>query len=679
MKMSEFELLSILTAAEQDAAIYNGEFSALNTRLYKDYMQDLYGDEVTDQSQVISPDVQDVVESDMPSLARIFLGSRQPVVFEANNEQDEQEVEEKNNYVNWLIMEQPNSYQTLFAWMKEAEIQKNSVVKYYVEDERKTEETNYEGVDENELSEIYNSFTNTVEVTGQSQDENGYNITFKEMKGRQEIRIVNVPTDQFLITKNAPSIDRAELVGDKVTKTRGQLLAEGYERSLVDGLPALNEENEQKIRRDQEQGGGDSNINNWASEKVELKDLYVLVDFDGDGIAERRHILKSGNHILVNEAFDHVPYASLSCVMMPHQAIGRSRAELTQQTQRVKSVILRQTLDNMYMVNHPRNVVHPDVNIDDMLNVRPNGLVRMKKNTVVPPQGAVMPLITPYVGDKSLQVLQYLDHVRAQSTGTLMASQGLDGDAIKEETATRFSGVQEDAQAKIELVARNFAEIGFRKLYEGIAWIVKHYQDSEAEIKVLGKPMTINPSNWKHDHYVTCKVGTGAADNDKLLQNMQGVFALQSQLEQKGSPMVDQVKFYNTLAEITKGLGLKQPDPYFNNPEIEESMLQAENEILKRTVEQLQQLTQGNPLAEAETIKQQAFLTKAQSDAQLKAVELQEKVRQFDDKLEQQAKEHDQELAMKLTELETKVGEQLDKEAQSNMLVFDPDSGEFVQ
>ncbi len=53
--------------------------------------------------------------------------------------------------------------------------------------------------------------------------------------------------------------------------------------------------------------------------------------------------------------------------------------------------------------------------------------------------------------------------------------------AIANETATRFNGVREDAKAKIELVARTFAETGWKKLYEGVAWLVSKYQNDAEE------------------------------------------------------------------------------------------------------------------------------------------------------------------------------------------------------
>lgn len=391
---------------------------------------------------------------------------------------------------------------------------------------------------------------------------------------------------------------------------------------------------------------------------VEITDLYVMVDYDQDGVAERRHILKSGNHILINEAFDHVPYASLSCLLMPHKAIGRSRAELTQQTQRVKTVLMRQTLDNMYAVNRPRNVLHPDVNIDDYLQIRPNGAVRLKSKTQVNPANAVVPLVVPPMMQQSLQVVQYMDSVRAQSTGTYLASQGLDADSIAKETATRFMGVQEKGDEKIELVARTMAETGWRKLYEGVAWMVSHFQDEETEIFVLGESLKINPSGWRYEHFVSSKVGLGAGSPEKMVESMQGILGIQQQLQATGSPMVDQVKLYNTLDDIIKGLGLKQTNQFFNNPEKPEQLLLAENEILKAQLLQTQQLLEQsqNPLAEAETIKAQARLIEAQGKGGLEAAKIAENARQFNIKTAQDAKQHQDDLVFDLTKLEVDSG-----------------------
>ena len=85
MAMTERELLRIINQAEREAVLHNGEYMALNERFLKRYLGDLQGDEVEGQSQVISTDCFDVVESDMPAHARTFLGSNNILEFNAVN------------------------------------------------------------------------------------------------------------------------------------------------------------------------------------------------------------------------------------------------------------------------------------------------------------------------------------------------------------------------------------------------------------------------------------------------------------------------------------------------------------------------------------------------------------------------------------------------------------------
>ena len=470
MKMSDSELVALLSQAEEDAATYNGEFSADNTKFLSAYLGEKTGEfsSIPNQSSVVSTDIADVVEADMPSLARIFLGSGDVVTFQPNTESEIeiQEAEEKTKYVNWIVRSQPESFNIIHNWLKDAEIQKNGVVKYFIEEQKEVEQVEYDNVDAQEIQAIIESLKGSkvdrvkVEIEEQEEseiigDEPNQNATF-EIKFRvttekQKVCILNIPPESFLITRNARSIEDAELVGDRVRKTRGELLSEGFDRELIDQLSTVDEADDRNSNldsvRNRDQGGSnyDTNINNWASENVEISDLYVKVDFDGDGIAERRHVMISGNKVLVNEYFNHVPYASLSAILMPHKAIGRSRAEITYPYQLQKTALQRGINDNIYMVNNPRNVVHPDVDLDDMLTVRTNGIVRMDEDTNILPGNAVFPLQIPYIGQQALQVIQYVDSTRAQTTGSLMSNQGLDADKLNQETATRFNGVKDSS------------------------------------------------------------------------------------------------------------------------------------------------------------------------------------------------------------------------------------------
>jgi len=261
-----------------------------------------------------------------------------------------------------------------------------------------------------------------------------------------------------------------------------------------------------------------------------------------------------------------------------------------------------------------------------------------------------------------------------------MANQGLEADKLNQETATRFNGVKDSSDAKIELIARNYGETGFRKLYEGIAWLVSRYQNTETEFRVLGKALTVNPKAWKYSHYVQSNVGLGAGDNEKSLETLQGIYGIQQSLIQQGSTLADEQDIYNTLSRIVEGAGFPRVSEFFNDPEENTETLKAENEILNKMVVQLQEQAAAmqNPLAEAEQIKQEAFLVKAQSDAQIKVAQLQSDNEQFQAKLVADSKKASEDLALKLTELELKAGQDLNGAMQDNMLVFDPATGDFV-
>jgi len=686
-KMTESELIALLSQAEEDAATYNGEFSKENTKYLSAYLGEKTGEfsSIPNQSSVVSTDIADVIEADMPSLARIFLGSGDVVTFQPNTESEIeiQEAEEKTKYINWIVRSQPESFNIIHNWLKDAEIQKNGVVKYFIDEQKEVEVVEYEGVDAEEISQIIESLKGSKvdkvkvevaeqeesEIIGEVPPENAtFNIKFRVTTERQKVCILNIPPESFLITRNANSIDDAELVGDKVRKTRGELLSEGFKRELIDQLSTVDEKDNRNSNidavRNRDQGGAnhDTTINDWASQNVEISDLYVKIDFDGDGIAERRHVMMSGNKVLVNEYFNHVPYASLSAILMPHKAIGRSRAEITYPYQLQKTALQRGMNDNIYMVNNPRNVVHPDVDLDDMLTVRTNGIIRMDEDTQVMPGNSVFPLSIPYIGQQALQVIQYVDSTRAQATGSLMANQGLDADKLNQETATRFTGVKDSSDAKIELIARNYGETGFRKLYEGIAWLVSRYQNTETEFRVLGKALTVNPKGWKYSHYVQSNVGLGAGDNEKSLEVLQGIYALQQSQIQQGSTLSDESKAYNTLGRMVEGAGFPRVNEFFNDPSEPNETLKAENEILNKMVVQLQeaqkmqadQITQLQALSEVEVIKAQSKAQADDKNAALGIAKLQEDARQFNITAGQKSAKQSEDVALDLTEKELK-------------------------
>ena len=660
MKMTEAEYISKVIAADIGAVTYAHALKVVN-----DEVEDFYNcspwREQDGHSSVISTDVQDVVESDMPSLVEVFLGSNDILTFEANtaNEMEVLEAEQKTAYVSWIIKHQKDSFKLIHDWIKTAEVKKFSVLRYDWVEEKKATKKKFSGLSQaeyfNQLQEwIKGDERNDTDITITKQEEtdDGWTLEANIKTTVKSVKIIPIPTDNFRISRNAKTKDDAEIVGDDTLLSRGELIAAGFDKEKVMKLPASGTRTNGNASV--QNHNQNSDVDDPASELIVVSTRCIKIDRDGDGIAERRKVIFADTTILSDEPFDHVNYALLSTILMPNEAIGKSRGEITVKTQEVKTVLVRGMVDNTYRVNAGRVVVNSlTTNVDDLLTQRASGIVRTKGDV----RQAVAQLETPYVADKTLQVVQYIDFAKAQRTGTLMASQGLNSDTLSNETATRTNAVGNEGKAKIKLVARVLAETGMKDLYEGIAWTVSHYQDDETEIMVLGSAMTVDPTKWKQDQYIIPNVGLAAGDEDDVITNMSGLLQIHAQLKAQQSPLTDDKKVYNITKAITKAMKLRKISDYFNDPEIPEQVLLAQNEQLMTLAEQqkaaLEQL-QNNPLAEAELVKREGDIAIAQGKLQLDAAKLAENQRQFDEGTNQTNIDRIAQLEKQYVELELK-------------------------
>ena len=119
---------------------------------------------------------------------------------------------------------------------------------------------------------------------------------------------------------------------------------------------------------------------------------------------------------------------------------------------------------------------------------------------------------------------------------------------------------------------------------------------------------------------------------------------------------------------MVEGIGFPRVNEFFNDPDEPAETVKAENEILNKMVVQLQEQLQSlqNPLAEAEQIKAQAFLTKAQATQDLDIAKLKSDNAQFVAKLESDNKKASEDLALKLTDLELKYNKDLNAQLTDN-------------
>jgi len=259
---------------------------------------------------------------------------------------------------------------------------------------------------------------------------------------------------------------------------------------------------------------------------------------------------------------------------MPHRFYGRSISELVEDVQLMKSTVMRQLLDNMYLTNNNRVAVMDGmVNMDDLLTTRPGGIVRTKQ----PPNQVMQPLQAQPISQQAFPLLNYLDSVREARTGVSKEAQGLSPDTLNAKTATGVNALMQQTQMRSELIARVFAETGVKILFKKIFELMVKYQDKEKIIMMSNQYIPVRPTEWKDRFNISIVVGLGTGSKEQQTIMLNSILERQLQAFQlqggKEMPMVNLKNMYNTLTKMIENAGLKNVETYFVDPEVGKQMM----------------------------------------------------------------------------------------------------------
>ena len=627
--MDDYKLNSIVSSEITDALNhFDSEFSQERIRAMDFYLGEPFGNEVEGRSSVVSTEVADTVEAIMPNLMRVFTANDKYVRFSARTAEDMERAEQVSDYVNYIINHDNEGYKILYNWFKDALLFRLGVVKYFYEEEENVTEEEYNGLDENELAVLLaNPDVEVVEqqetvINSYMEDdgtvvplESSYDLSVRVTERKGKIKVINVPPEEFLVNRRATNLEDAYFVAHRTTMTVSDLVAMGYDREEVEkyaGVSDMDVDEERTNRFQDLEASTGTDAADPTLREVIYYECIMKVDYDGDGIAERRRICAIGNegtHILHNEPFDHVPFAVVSPVLMPHRLIGRSIYDMTEDLQVIKSTLMRQYLDSVYTSTLPRMVaVEGQVNLDDLLEGTAGGIIRARQ------PGMVQAITGTPVGGEVRPLMDYLDNIKEQRTGMSKASQGLDANALQSTTASAISATVRGAQVKLESYARTMAETGVKSLFKGILHLVTKYDNKPRIVRLRNNFVPIDPREWTSEYDVVVQVGLGTADDEQKIAFLTQIAAKQEQiLMQLGpnNPVVSMSQYVNTLRSIAEIGGFKDADQFFASPQ----------QIQMQQQQQQQQPPQPDPAIAMKQQQMEAELAlkreKMQADIQL--------------------------------------------------------------
>jgi len=645
IEVEDSELSAIVASEIRSAQMFDQSKRTLAIEYQRGEMNDLparvNGSSQTDRTFA------DALAWTLPGTVRVFTASDQMVQFEATQSGGEQGAEEASEYTNYSFFRENDGYRILYNATYDSLLMGNGAAcSYWCPEEAKTKLFKDKTAEELAVL-LEEGWTGTgvepkpgaprmVETDMGPMEEPTYTVRLQMVTKRGQIKDMTLKPENLLLNSTATQIGERFSAYLHDDKTRSDLMdmadEYGWDKEEIEELPAYRGSSSpsevSNARRFDDPITDSSPVK--SGDLVDLYECYIRVDKDGDGVAELLQVWYAGNAgggkvLSWDEWEDDVPFTDIPCYPIPHSWVAESLFDRTADIQRVKTTLLRQLLDNTYAVGLPMQEVEEGsvLNPDALVNKRFGGLLWKKKSSA-----PIVDHVTPFIGDKLMMGLQYMDEMVAKRTGISRTTMALDPEALQNQTATAAAQQRDAGYSQIELIARNQAELGWAKFFAKRRNLAKKYIKDPIKIPSRNgdvaegqdgapdsKYRTIQPEAWSDDMACTINVGlgTGSRDRDMAMLNtiLNGQIAMADRLGAAGftaKAIEFMPKIRKTAVEMAESSGLKNPDDYY--PPINDEEVQA-------MIEQANQPPPPDPALQIEQMKGENAKQLKQVDAEV--------------------------------------------------------------
>jgi hypothetical protein len=660
-RMSEDELLSFLEAEQSEAFQYtDGDVARARNQAMRDYLRFPYGTEQDGRSQVVSSDVFDTVEGILPDLVEVFVSSDKAVVFDPVGPEDEEGAKQATDACNHVFYKQNNGFLILYTSAKDALLLRTGGVKWFWDVRRtpkfetfsgdemqiaahlasnpKAEVLSTEELEPEPLPDEVQAIIEQVQPLADLGDEAAqayiaellprprYKVRLKTIEQKGQVRVVPIPAYELEVSArhNSVLLDDCPYVAHKSLKTLSDIQQMGFDVTEDDVKAARDETTSQDREFYDTVRGEDiareSNDLDPAMARGWIREEYVLCDFDGDGVAERRKVIRLGKKILENEEFSHVPIAAWTPYILTHKFDGLSVQDLTTDIQRITTEILRAQLDNLALANNQETVVltdamgAPKANIDDLLNRRPGGVLRES----VP--NAVRPYVERWQGIEAMPMVEMVSQIKEKRTGYSPVVAGLDADALNK-TATEVSKQTNERQKRMKLMARIMAECMVKPMFRGIFKTLTDYCMEKLSFRLNGTFVQYDPQEWTDGYDMSVNVGIGTGDTMQQTMFLSQIAQMQGSIAASpfGPMLIDAEKIYNVQARLAELAGFKNPGDFWNAPPKDPQTGKVAQPQSGPPPELLKEQMKGQVTLQVEQARNEADLQKKRADLEVQA------------------------------------------------------------
>ncbi len=589
-KLGRTEVESIVSKAIMDAVDFiESEIAPqrIKSQRYFDGEVDIGHED--GRSQVVATKCREVVRGIKPSIQRIFMTNDKFVEFQPRSAEDVALAEQMTSYISYKFQQQ-DGYRILNDVLQDAMVKKVGIALAYYDEKDEIETHTFTGltddamqllIEEDGVEVVEHTETMSIEVDemGMEIEMPMHDVKIERSVPRGDIKVESVPPEDFFVDRNARSVEDFYVIGHTTDMRVSDLLAMGFSLDDlfdVDGerYSPMDDEAEFERRGYTVDEDDDENVST-SSRKVSVTTAYMELDIEGNGKPKLYQFLcaGSGYKLLNYYEADMAPYAIFEVDPEPHAFFGTSLVDLVIYDQDAATSMLRGILDNVALTNNPAlQIVDGQANVDDLLNNEIGRIVRVKQ------MGAVGEMTVPFTAGSTLPAMQYFDQLVDNKTGVSKMAQGLDPDVLKSATATSVAASVQGQTGQAEVIARNIAEGGMRRLFRIILDLATKNIDGEEMARLNNTFVPIDPSTFDTEMDLIVNVGIGTGREQERAAALMQAFQIQQQIYTAYGPMngvVTLTQMRNTMSDMLALGGIRNSERYFLpiTPEIEQQML----------------------------------------------------------------------------------------------------------
>mgnify|MGYP000925049693 FL=1 len=314
---------------------------------------------------------------------------------------------------------------------------------------------------------------------------------------KSKICIEVIPPEDFLVTPRATDEDDADFCSHRTSRTRGELLAEGYSQELVDKLDedrGLHEDG--SLGRDSVDGYRHDDDADGDHDRgyVTVYESYLKKYREDLQKCVILKVLHSRRALLDVEIVSSKPFRYFTPFPLPHRFHGMSLAEVLFDIQKTQSSLKRGVVDHTFMTNTSRFVANLSLvkNPRDLLDNRVGAVIDVNSPN---PESVVRPMPMPNLSGTVFQAIENLETEKEARSGMSRMARGMDSTVVsKQNSSDLITQFMNASNRRIMVMARNLAENFLKPLMHDIYELAIENESQDKLIELDGQFIPVNPS-----------------------------------------------------------------------------------------------------------------------------------------------------------------------------------------